>query len=365
MKIGLAVGGTAGHLYPAFAAIQALQNILAEKQSTLDARVFGPNNRGEEEITKKAGFTFANVTSAPIRGQKPTQLIWGIVCIFIGTIQALLRLAIFRPDVILSTGGYGSLPASIAGRLLRLPLVVFLPDIEPGLAIRFESKIATHVATTTHSSNLPLPKSKLSITGYPVRKKFGELTKLSAREELGLNTEEMVLFISGASQGSQLLNNFVFTEIETLCKKVILLHITGHQGISKALELRATLPAELANRYHPESFYEDLPVFMFAANLSIMRAGASILGELPAANLPAILIPGLYAGGHQRANAQWLADQGGALIVEEKNVEHLGEIALEILTNKTQLEIMKTAMHSANNTNAAENLANLLIEAAL
>ena len=71
----------------------------------------------------------------------------------------------------------------------------------------------------------------------------------------------------------------------------------------KALELRATLPAELANRYHPESFYEDLPVFMFAANLSIMRAGASILGELPAANLPAILIPGLYAGGHQQANA--------------------------------------------------------------
>ncbi|SVC31668.1 uncharacterized protein METZ01_LOCUS284522, partial [marine metagenome] len=101
----------------------------------------------------------------------------------------------FRPDVILSTGGYGSIPACIAGRLLQLPLVIFLPDIEPGLAVKFESRIATHIATSTKNNNTNLSKKKLSVTGYPVRKRFNELTTDSARITMGLEDNETVLFV--------------------------------------------------------------------------------------------------------------------------------------------------------------------------
>ena len=94
-----------------------------------------------------------------------------------------------------------------------------------------------------------------------------------------------------------------------------------------------------------------------------MRAGASILGELPAAKLPAILIPGDYAGGHQKANAHWLANQGAAVIIEENELVLLKQKTLEILANETRLKKMKTAMHNIGEIAAAKNLAHLLLEA--
>ena len=363
MKVVIAAGGTAGHLYPAFSTVQALRELLKADQSSLDARVFGPDTRGEKALTEKAGLSFENILAAPLRGRRPLKLILNIFFILIGTIQAFYRLLFFRPDVILSTGGYGSIPACIAGRLLQLPLVIFLPDIEPGLAVRFESKIATHIATSTKNVNTSLSKKKLSVTGYPVRNRFNELTTDSARIKLGLKDNETVLFVSGASQGSQLLNNFVFQELEDLCQSAVILHITGENDIEEALEKRADLPADLVNRYRPESFFEDIPIFMFSANLSIMRAGASILGELPAAKLPAILIPGDYAGGHQKANAHWLANQGAAVIIEENELVQLKQKTLEILANETRLKKMKTAMHNIGEIAAAKNLAHLLLEA--
>ena len=363
MKVVIAAGGTAGHFYPAFSTVQALRELLKAEHCSLEARVFGPDTRGERALTQKAGLPFENILAAPLRGRKPLKLILNIFYILIGTIQAFWQLLFFRPDVILSTGGYGSIPACIAGRLLRLPLVIFLPDIEPGLAVRFESRIATHIATSTKNTNTSLSKKKLSVTGYPVRKRFNELTTGSARTELGLGASETVLFVSGASQGSQLLNNFIFQELEELCQNAVILHITGEKDIGEALKKRANLPTELANRYRPESFFEDIPVFMFSANLSIMRAGASILGELPAAKLPAILIPGDYAGGHQKANAHWLAKQGAALIIEENELPDLKQRTLEILSNETRLEEMKTAMHNVGENTAAKNLAHLLVKA--
>ncbi len=103
---------------------------------------------------------------------------------------------------------------------------------------------------------------------------------------------------------------------------------------------------------------------MLAADLAIMRAGASVIGELPAAGLPAILVPGRFAGGHQRDNAQWLEDHGAAEIVEQDNLDLLVPRAIALLGNPERLAEMRTAASALARPDAAEDIAILLGEVA-
>jgi UDP-N-acetylglucosamine--N-acetylmuramyl-(pentapeptide) pyrophosphoryl-undecaprenol N-acetylglucosamine transferase len=103
---------------------------------------------------------------------------------------------------------------------------------------------------------------------------------------------------------------------------------------------------------------------MRAADLAIMRAGASTLGELPAAGLPAILIPGTYAGGHQVDNARWLEDAGAAAVIEEHAIAELPAAALALLRDDAQLAAMRTAAEQLARPNAATDIASLVLEVA-
>ena len=103
---------------------------------------------------------------------------------------------------------------------------------------------------------------------------------------------------------------------------------------------------------------------MFAADLAVMRAGASVLGELPAASLPSILIPGTFAGGHQRENARWLADAGAAIVVEESSISTLIERTLVLLNDEDSLAAMRSAAHAVARPGAAAAIASLIGEVA-
>ena len=306
MRIALAAGGTAGHVYPALATLGALR----AAGEPVEARFFGPDDRGERALVRGHDIPFEAVPAAPIRGRSPLALARGLARAATGIAAALRALRRFRPHVMLSTGGYGSFPPSVAARLLRLPLVVFLPDIEPGLAVRVEARFATRIATATETPLPHLPAGKTVVSGYPVRAAFGA-THASAREALGWDADERAIVVTGATQGARAINTAVWQALPRLCEAARVVHVTGEAALAAAEAERAALPEDLRERYQPAAFREDLPAVMAAADLAVMRAGASVLGELPAAGLPALLVPGEFAGGHQRENARWLVDRGG------------------------------------------------------
>lgn len=357
MKVALTAGGTGGHILPALAVHSALR---ARHGDGLAVRWFGPDNRGERARVEAAGIPFEGVPSGAIRGKGALDTARGFLRLAKGVATATRRLRAFEPDVVLSTGGYGSFPASVAARILRRPLVVFLPDVTPGWAVRAERRLATRMATTTEAAMAKLPAEKTSVTGYPVRPEFFAQSREEARAALGIGGDERVILVTGASLGSRAINEAVFRGLRSYVEEATLVHITGPDDYDEAAGYEGEELGDLARRYRPARFRDDLPTVMLAADVAVMRAGASVLGEIPAAGLPAVLVPATFAGGHQRANAQWLADGGAAVILEEKDLRQLSERVLNLLNDHERLAAMRAAAKKLARPNAAADIAALL-----
>lgn len=360
MRVALAAGGTGGHIIPALVVWETLH----ERLPMAEARFFGPDDRGERGFVERAGLPFERIPSAPVRGRGPVPLARNLLTIVRGTFHALWALRRFHPHVVFSTGGYGSFPTALAARVLRRPLVVFLPDVEPGLAVRVERWLATRIATATEAARAQLPTAKTVVTGYPVRREFFAYTRTTARTHLGIPDDTPLLLVAGATQGAQAINRAVFGGLAELCRAAHVVHVTGRRDFAAACAERERLPGPLRARYEPSEYRTDLPVVMRAADLAVMRAGASVLGELPAAELPAVLVPGTFAGGHQRANADWLARAGAAVVVEERELLRLVPTLLELLGDEAQRRRMAEAASRLARPEAAGALADLVAEVA-
>jgi UDP-N-acetylglucosamine--N-acetylmuramyl-(pentapeptide) pyrophosphoryl-undecaprenol N-acetylglucosamine transferase len=128
MRLALTGGGTGGHIIPALAVMEALQ---ARLGGTAEVCFFGPEDRGERRQVEAAGVRFVGVPSAAVRGRGPLQLARSGWRLLRGVFAAVRALRAFKPDAVFSTGGYGSFPGSVAAKLLRRPLVVYLPDVHP------------------------------------------------------------------------------------------------------------------------------------------------------------------------------------------------------------------------------------------
>ncbi len=361
MKLALTGGGTGGHIFPALAVMEALR---VSEGDSLEVRFFGPENRGERRLVEAAGVPFETVPSAGVRGRGPVSLVRSAWSLLSGVVTAVRKLRAYKPDAIFSTGGYGSFPASVAAKLLRRPLVVYLPDVSPGWAVRAEKMLATKVTTTTEAALAHLPAKKTVVTGYPVRDAFFSIERAAMRESLGISTDALAVVIAGASQGARAINAAVYSALAELLPRATVFHVTGEAGFEEATRQKAQLPTALAANYQPAAFRADLPALMVTCDLGVFRAGASVLGEVPAAKLPSVLIPGTFAGGHQRDNARWLAEGGAAVTLDESELASLGEILAGLLTDAARREAMRTAAANLARPDAASAIAAVLKEVA-
>jgi UDP-N-acetylglucosamine--N-acetylmuramyl-(pentapeptide) pyrophosphoryl-undecaprenol N-acetylglucosamine transferase len=364
VRVMLTGGGTGGHVYPALAVAAALRE-MSTAERPVELLFVGPKTRGEEALVRREGLDFHAVRAGALRVGSPWGLAKGLSNLVAGTLQAARAIGRFRPDVVFATGGYASVPAALASRLRRRPLVVYLPDLVPGWAVRLMARLARRVAVTAEPAVAHVPSSKATVTGYPVRRGFLEADRTEGRRRLGLDPQLLTLFISGGSQGGRSINQAVAGQLPRLLDVCQVMHVSGRADHAWLVEVRERLPEAQRSAYHLHDYlHEEMPWAMAAADLAVMRAGASTLGELTVAGLPAILVPYPYAGGHQRANARYLADLGGAVILEDEQLPHLFERVRELLDDRPRLESMADALRGAARPQAAKEIARLVLEAA-
>jgi len=360
----LSGGGTGGHVYPGLAVAEALRQE-AGAEGPPELLYVGVKGRLDEAIVPRSGVPFVAVRAAPMRVTSPLGVLRGLATLLAGTFQAWRLLNRFRPDVVFATGGYASVPVGIAARLRRRPLLVYLPDVRPGWAVRFLSRLATRVAATTDRSLAELPAGKATVVGYPVRAVFWSAKREEARDRLGLPRDERVLLVSGASQGAHNLNMAVANRLDELLELCHVVHLTGRADEADLHARRDELPESTRTRYHLFGYLEEMADAMAAADLAVMRAGASVLGELPAAGLPAILVPGVYEGGYdQRPNARYLKEQGAAVVVENEQLGRLFDVVRELLSDDARRLAMGEAARRLAQPEAARRIARLLAEIA-
>jgi UDP-N-acetylglucosamine--N-acetylmuramyl-(pentapeptide) pyrophosphoryl-undecaprenol N-acetylglucosamine transferase len=355
----LAGGGTGGHVYPGLAVAAALKQVLPPDEQ-LELLYIGVRGRVDETIVPREGIAFRAVSAGPLRVSSPASFAANTARLALGVVQSLMTLLRFRPDVVFATGGYASVPVGVAARLLRKPLVVFLPDVTPGWAVRLLSRLATRMTTTSERALEHLPAKKTTVVGYPVRDAFWSLTREEARQRMDLPLDAKVLLVTGASLGARAINDAILAALPILTPAALVVHVTGATDESRAHE-QGTVYGE---RYFARAYIDDMPAAMIAADLAVMRAGASTLGELPAAGLPAVLVPGEYEGWSQAPNAEYLRSQGAAVMLRNAELGQLADVVTELLSEESRLASMRDAVRKLARPEAARDLARVIVEVA-
>lgn len=364
MRLALSGGGTGGHVYPALSIAGALERDLPPGEN-LEVLYLGSASRAEAKIVEHSGIRLRTVPAAPIRGRMPWEMAANAVKIGIGMAEARSVLRKFRPQAVLSTGGYASFPVALAARAGKIPLAVYLPDLYPGWAVRATARLAQRVAVTAVESLRRLPGAKSVVTGYPVREEFWQADRAGGRERLGLNPEEKVVFVIGASQGAHSINKAIAGELNALLELCEVVHLSGQADEPWLAEIRDGLPAALRARYHLYGYlHEETPWAMAAADLAVCRSGASVLGELPAVGLPAVLVPYPYAGGHQRINARYLERHGAALVLDDEELSRMLPLVGALLHDEPRLREMREAARRLARPDAARRIAGILLDLA-
>jgi UDP-N-acetylglucosamine--N-acetylmuramyl-(pentapeptide) pyrophosphoryl-undecaprenol N-acetylglucosamine transferase len=311
----------------------------------------------ERTLVPPVGIRYFLVPMAP-----PTS-VRGVVLLAAATLRSLFVLLRVRPRVTVATGGYASTPAALASWLLRIPVVLFLPDVFPGKAVAWLAPLARQIAVSSEVTQAHFPPGKAVVTGYPVREPFVEPSRVDGRLHLNLPDDATVLCVFGGSQGARHINQALARHLPELLSRYYVIHICGEQRLPEAEAAAATLAPEARERYllFPYLQDEEMAGALAAADLAVCRAGASVLGELPATATPAILVPLPQLTVHQRENAEYLADHGAAVVLDDERVDHeLGPTLERLLADRTRLAAMAAAASALARPHASEAIVDLV-----
>lgn len=314
----------------------------------------------EKELVERLNVPFRAIPAAGVHGVGLRALPHNIWRLVRGTFASRRILREFQPDALFFTGGYVAVPMALAGR--RTPTLLYVPDIEPGLALKVLSRFADRIALTAEASRKYFPdRGQMVVTGYPTRPELGRWERASARQKLGLDARAPVVLVFGGSKGARSINQAAKAVLPELLTLAQVVHITGTLDWKEIEAAREALPAELVERYHAFPYlHEEMGAALAGADLAVSRAGASTLGEFPLFGLPAILVPYPYAWRYQKVNADHLTSHGAALILEDVRLKtDLLPTITDLLENRQKLERMSEAMRKLASPQAARKLAQI------
>ncbi len=345
-------------MYPLLAVAETLK----KDDEASELIYVGSSGGVEEELVAAAGIPFRAVDAGPLRGKAPWTVVTSALRLLRGVGQTGRLIREFAPDAALVTGGYVSVPVVVAARRHRVPVVIYLPDLEPGLAIRVLSRFAQRVAVTCEEVCRYFPPGKAVVTGYPVRAEFLAADRAAAGQRFGLDAERKTVTIFGGSRGAHSINVATAQALPTLLEHCQVIHISGRRDAEAMQRAREALPESQRERYKLYPYlHQGMAQALAAADLVVARAGASTLGEFPAAGVPSILVPYPYAGRHQQRNAAYLARHGAALIVDDAALsEELLPTILRLLNDEAALAEMTRRVRALARPEATRHIVEVL-----
>jgi undecaprenyldiphospho-muramoylpentapeptide beta-N-acetylglucosaminyltransferase len=362
----IGAGGTGGHVYPALAVAEIFRKSAESKHYLVFVGTRGGGGI-ERPLVMDANLDFdayEEVFAGPIVGVNPLRLLASLVKMILGLLQSFNLIRRHHPQAMLLTGGWANVPLALAARILRIPMLVYLPDIEPGQTIQLLSKLDAKIATTVPESAEYFPEGQTVVTGYPLRSEVTSANREAAIRHFNLDSNRKTILVTGGSRGARTINIAVENILaDLLTYPVQVIHVTGQldwersQTDLKSKEYDAT-------RYHPLPYLDsaDMGLAYAAADIIIGRSGASAIGEFPYFGAASILVPYPFAWRYQKVNADWLVKHGaGIRINDEDMANNLLPTLAQLVTDTVQLETMQNQAKSLFKGNGADKLAQELL----
>lgn len=370
MNVVFTCGGTGGHINPAI----AVANIWKERYPGDNILFIGAKGRMEEKLVPQAGYRLHTIPASGLSRSKNfkalKQNVQAVSYIFEALRSCKKVLREFKADVVVGTGGYASFPALLAASKLGIPTCVHEANAMPGLTTRMIAGRADRVLTCfPESAKYYRNPEKVETVGMPVRKEFIFTKREDARKELGVDERPLIVSAFG-SQGAKAMNE-VMAQLFALEKDAGYpfrhIHATGRYGVEwmpDYVRQQGVEPEGNENITMLEYIY-NMPTMMAAADIIISRAGASSCNEIAASGTPCILIPSPnVTDNHQEKNARALADQGGAVLVLERDctAQRLMDEINGLLSDSERYRDMEKALHRICVPDCAERLCDIIYQ---
>jgi UDP-N-acetylglucosamine--N-acetylmuramyl-(pentapeptide) pyrophosphoryl-undecaprenol N-acetylglucosamine transferase len=328
----------------------------------MDTLWVGGEGGMEASLVERQEIPFRSIPAAGVHGVGLKVLPRNLTVLGRGVLAAHKILNEFKPDVLFFTGGYVAAPVALAG--YNIPTLLYVPDIEPGMALKSLARFADVIAVTTEQSQAFFNK-RVYETGYPLRPDLALWDRQTAHQHLGISGKYPVLLVFGGSKGARSINLAVLNNLAGLLEKFEIIHLSGEADWQVVQTAHEQLPKDLADRYHVMAYLHEMGAALAAADLVVSRAGASCLGEYPLFGLPAVLVPYPHAWRYQKVNADYLTRRGAAIILLDHRLNDDLLVTLKVLVeNPNKLKAMRAAMFELSHPRAAEKIASALIQLA-
>ncbi|MBF0784170.1 undecaprenyldiphospho-muramoylpentapeptide beta-N-acetylglucosaminyltransferase [Muribacter muris] len=347
-KLLVMAGGTGGHVFPAIAVARELQ------RQGWEIRWLGTKDRMEAELVPKHGIPIEFIQISGIKGKGIKALLSAPFAIFRAVLQARKIIKAYQPDAVLGMGGYVSGPGGIAAKLCGVPVVLHEQNAVAGLTNVWLSKIARKTLQAFPSA---FPQAE--VVGNPVRQDLFQLAAPEVRfAERGYPINILVM---GGSQGALVMNNTVPKVAKMLGDKVFISHQAGKGKLGDV----EAIYQESGNGTASE-FIDDMQAAYEWADLVICRSGALTVSEIAAAGLPAIFVPFQHKDRQQFLNAEYLANVGAAIIIEQADFtpENLYRQLQPLLADRQTLTEMAVKARRQAAPLAAKRVAEVIMDVA-
>lgn len=324
MKIVLTGGGTGGHFYPLIAVAEEINNIRDTDNLAKIDLYYLSNDPYNKKLLYENSINYRHISSGKLRLTPSLKTIPDMFKVFLGILQAFFVLFSLFPDVIFSKGGYAAFPTVFVARLLGIPVIVHESDSVPGRVNKWTGTFARSVAVSYKQGIDYFPKEKTIHTGQPIRHDLQQPATEGAYEFLGLDKNIPVIWVSGGSLGSRIINETIEESLSILLEKYQVVHQVGTKNLQDMKKLTdATLAnSPYKNRYYQFGHLNSISMKMMAsvADVIISRAGSSLF-EIAHWELPSIIIPISHSHkNHQIKNAYNYARAGACVVIEENNL---------------------------------------------
>lgn len=302
-------GGSGGHIYPGISVIRHMESSgMITRQEVLWLCSFGDRDR---EILSACDIPFTAIPSGKLRRYASLKNILDIPRIAAGFAASMGILRKNRPRCLFSKGGYVSVPAVAAARILGIPVVSHESDLDPGLATRINQRFSSILCVPFAESRAYYPKTvRIEVTGNPIGRE-----RKSGIPDVGINENPYIL-VHGGSLGSASLNTLIWACLERIPETWQVVHIVGTEEKRIPPDRAGYIPLAYA-----EGSFQEL---LDHCDIVVSRAGAGTLWEQAAAGKPMILLPLGRKGsrGEQERNAGYFCDHGAARVLFSGEAHH-------------------------------------------
>ena len=378
MKYLLTGGGTGGHVYPAL----AIANEIRQTRTDAEFLYVGHRDRLDAWVVPDQGYRirFVRARSFP-RTRSLVPLLRFASVLAVGVVQAAFILLRYRPQIIISTGGFVSAPVLFAHGVLakvglsRARVFIYEPNAYPGLLNQVTGRLAQRIGVAFEQAGRWFDAKKVAVVGYPVRRSFLNLDRQAAREKLSIDQGRKVVLAFGGSGGAKAINEAVLAALPRWqAAGLVVIHVTGrykgsdYDAVADTKAALAEMGIEGEGDWYRRLDYADEIVDLIAvADLVICRAGAGTLTEMAVSGTPTLIVPlPTSAEDHQALNAREMERIGATQVLYQEafwdnasiysglDGEKLAQQVLALCTDEEQLQAMSAAAKTMPKANSLE-----------